>query len=653
MSANVCSRLTYSNQEPGVDECIEKKLSQNARTARLDHGLHSRSFPQESAKILESDFVRDSNISSRSSAVDSDVKIVPEQRRSRGQGYTLGSQRQPSTNLKRLIPMARPRASSQSVINELKYDNKEKIRRARLLLKKKLERKLERAALVRDFAELKGLQRGGLASVERNTLENLLMRRALQANGRIGRKKLLSEWDREAKLRKMRQYKKLNDLKVLSEARKYRQSLRRGLLTNTEVRRMIEREAASFGEMCSRMSPESVIETRDAQKELQTRRGRHIGMGLPPNQQLHQVNRTEHEESVITKEENINGPWISSNRCTQLPQVPLIVDNVDDRQLVAKEVNSCIQNIRSLLHLSKEILILAESDFSFSSALVDHTPKDSYMIATSFESEEKLEELHKEKLENHLKILRDHNAAILHDVDASQIEETLEASIRRRSPEEQDMIRTSWSGQFDLVWIQLPHTGGTAKTNSLMIQRFLSTVGRVLKPNGLVFMTLYGMQVDHWKVSQHAQAAEMVHVFKVPFNTTIYPAIWTRYNPKVGFSNGYFDILRHPCDTYVFAQNEFTCVSKLKPVDSKILSGLRTVKINTIADLADADKRLLSNDVDPKFIRLIHQAKGWLRDWTELLSKIPQLMQSLPLLDIYRDQEIIHDRHYSGNPIHY
>merc|ERR1719320_280108 len=191
-------------------------------------------------------------------------------------------------------------------------------------------------------------------------------------------------------------------------------------------------------------------------------------MGPAPSQQLCKEWQAGRKESTITKQLNMTSTWTPSYRCTQLPQLPLIVDNVDDCQLVAKEVNSCIQNLRSLLHLSKEILILAESDFSFSSALVEHTPKDSFMIATSFESEEKLQDLHKEKLENHLKILRDHNAAILHDVDASQIEETLEASIRRRSPEDQDMIRASWSGQFDLVWIQLPHTGGTAKTKQLI-----------------------------------------------------------------------------------------------------------------------------------------------------------------------------------------
>jgi len=474
----------------------------------------------------------------------------------------------------------------------------------------------------------------------------------MQLNGRE-RKKTPSDCDRDRDAIKMaQQYKKLNDLKVLREAKKYRKDLRRGLMKNPEFRRMIEREATAFGEMCSRMNPKGVVDI-ETQKELQLHRDRHVSMGPSPNPQVQQEQQLEYQGSTIINQDSVSGIWIPPNRCTQLPQVPLIVDDIDDRQLVAKEVNLCIKNLRSLLHFAKEVLILAESDFSFSSSLVDHTPTDSYMIATSFDSEEKLEELHKEKLENHLKILRDHNASILHDVDATQIEETLEASIRSKSPEVQDMIRTSWSGQFDLVWIQLPHTGGTAKTNSMMIQRFLSSVGRVLKPNGLVFMTLYGMQVDHWKVSQHALAAEMAHVLKVPFNTTIYPAIWTRYNPKVGFSNGYFDILRHPCDTFVFAQNEFTCVSKLKPVDSKILSGLRSVKINTIGDLAVADKRLRLGDVDPKFIRLIQQAKGWFRDWYELLTKLPKIIQSLPLLDVRHGQQIVSDGYFCKNIVYY
>jgi len=467
-------------------------------------------------------------------------------------------------------------------------------------------------------------------------------------------KKFPSDLDRDARLKKIAlQYKKMNNIKMFREAQKYRQGRRRDLMTNAEVRRMIEREAALFGEMCSQMNTEVGVHTREVQKELQCYRGRTLAMNTTSNLQFSHEQQPECEEITNGMQASMNSTWVPPGRRTQLQQVPLLVDNVDDRQLVAKEVNACIQNLRNLMHFAKEVLILAESDFSFSSALVDHMPKDSYMIATSFESEEKLQELHKEKLENHLNILRDHNASIFHDVDACHIEETLEASIRRKSPEEQDMIRASWSGQFDLIWIQLPHTGGTAKTNSLMIQRFLNTVGRVLKPNGLVFMTLYGMQVDHWKVSTHAQEAEMAHVLKIPFNTSIYPAIWTRYNPKVGFSNGYFDILRHPCDTFVFAQNEFTCVSKLKTVDNKILSGLRTVKINTVADLAEADKRLLSNDVDPKFIRLIHEAKAWLREWVELLSKVPQLTHSLPLLDVRQGQETISDGHYNRNPGYY
>merc|ERR1719320_1221233 len=109
------------------------------------------------------------------------------------------------------------------------------------------------------------------------------MRQVMQANGR-GRKKAPSDWDRDKDAFWVaQQYKKLNELKLLREAEKYRQDLRRGLMTNAEVRRMIEREAASFGEMCSRMSPKSV-DTREAQKELQTHRGRRIATGSTSNQ---------------------------------------------------------------------------------------------------------------------------------------------------------------------------------------------------------------------------------------------------------------------------------------------------------------------------------------------------------------------------------
>jgi len=644
---------------------MEKKQSSALKQST---GLHDqldlrRSYSWDPA-IRGSDYVRNGRrsprsgvMSSRNGVMPSDLSMVSDQRRNQSTGFPSASTRQGIPNMKRLIPMAKPRASIHSALNDLPYDVRAKqLRRARQILHERYKNRLSNAAAL-------GLQRGALpgAGAGRHSVESLLMR--MQANGRVGRKKILGDWQRNDSLRKMAlQYKKqVHDLKLLREAHKYRLELRRDLLTNTEVRRMIEKEAASFGEMCSRMDPEAIENPREVPRDSMDHSGRPLGtapaaLGMPFPQEQQRA----YKEQILRKPENIGGniggTWVppTQGRCTRLPQAPLVVDDVDDRQLVAKEVPACVQNLRSLLHFAKEVLILAESDFSFSSALVEYTPKDSYMVATSFDSEEKLQELHKDLLENHLKILREHKATILHEVDACQIEETVEAAIRKKSPEEAEDIRSRWSGHFDLVWIQLPHTGGTAKTNSTMIQRFLSTVGRSLKPHGLVFMTLYGMQVDHWKVTQHAQAAEMVHVFKVPFNTTIYPAIWTTYNPKVGFSNGYFDILRHPCDTFVFAQTEFTCVSKLKSVDSKILSGLRTVKINTIADLAEADKRLLSDDVDPKFIRLIRQAQEWIQNWMELLSKVPELIQSLPLLDGHnRGLAAVDDGRFTGNPIYY
>jgi len=515
------------------------------------------------------------------------------------QAFPLTSQHQGPPSPKRLIPMAKPRVVTPQAasLNNLGYDQiKSKYYgAARQRLMQERYRKLKNASLIAQQGD------PSLGGGTRPSIESLLMRR--------------------------RRKKK----ELMHEAQKYRQVLRRELMSNAEVRRIIEKEATSFGEMCKRMELEGGDKSRERQEAQYHPRGRPLGMAnpiYPPGGGMHQ---RRYKEQMPPKPANMDGNWIPPQKHQSvLPQVPLIVDEADDRLLVAKEVHLCIQNIRTLLSSAKEILILAESDFSFSSSLVDYLPEGSHMVATSFESEEKLQELHKEKLENHLKILKSHNATVLHDVDARCIEETLDAAIRKRSPEEQEVIRSRWSGHFDLVWIQLPHTGGVAKTNSMLIERFLSTVGRTLKPNGLIFMTLYGMQVDHWKVAQHAQAAELVHVFKIPFNTSIYPAIWTRYNPKVGFSNDYFDILRYPCDSYVFAQNEFTCVSKLKAVDSKILVGLRTVKINTIGDLAEADRRLLSNDVDPKFIRLIHQAKAWLQKWMQLQHEIPKLLQSLP-----------------------
>jgi len=532
------------------------------------------------------------------------------------QAFPLTSQHQGPPSPKRLIPMAKPRVVTPqaATLNNLGYDQlkSKSYRAARQLLMQERYRKYKIAALAAKQGD--PLPGGGT----RLPIESLLMRRR----------------------------RKKKELSRMQEAQKYRQNggsrqdLRRGMMSNAEVRRIIEREATSFGEMCTRMEQEGGDKRRERKEAQYDSRGRAIGMGpnpmYPPEAGMPW---RRYKDQMPGKPTEVGGNWIPPQKHQSvLPQAPLTVDDVDDRQLVAKEVDLCIQNVRTLLSSAKEVLVLAESDFSFSSALVDFLPKGSHMVATSFESEEKLQELHKEKLENHLKILNSHHATVLHDIDARCIEETLDAAIRKRSPEEQEVIRSRWSGHFDLVWIQLPHTGGTAKTNSTLIERFLSTVGRALKPNGLIFMTLYGMQVDHWKVAQHAQAAELVHVFKIPFNTSIYPAIWTRYNPKVGFSNSYFDILRHPCESFVFAQNEFTCVSKLKAVDSKILSGLRMVKINTIGDLAEADRRLLSDDVDPKFIRLIHQAKAWMQQWMQLQHEIPQLLRSLPLDNARRAQ---------------
>eukprot|EP00497_Spongosphaera_streptacantha_P000215 TRINITY_DN1138_c0_g2_i2.p1 TRINITY_DN1138_c0_g2~~TRINITY_DN1138_c0_g2_i2.p1 ORF type:complete len:253 (-),score=51.48 TRINITY_DN1138_c0_g2_i2:196-954(-) len=245
---------------------------------------------------------------------------------------------------------------------------------------------------------------------------------------------------------------------------------------------------------------------------------------------------------------------------------------------------------------------------------------DCKMIATSYESEEKLSEFHKEKFEENVGILKKHNASVFHEVDAEDIETTLGKAMEKK-PEQTNL---EWSGTFDIVWLQLPHTGGTCKTNSKLIKRYLASVGRVLKPNGMAFLTLYGMQVAHWKVPLHAEAARMNPVVRIPFGTSVFPAVWHRYNPKVGFSDTYFDILRQPCDTYVFVQNEFTGVHNFSCINPSVARKLAGMNVKTIADLSVLNNRL--STIDPGLEALIIQAKGWFEKWG---SEIPTQINAL------------------------
>jgi len=303
----------------------------------------------------------------------------------------------------------------------------------------------------------------------------------------------------------------------------------------------------------------------------------------------------------------------------------LTVSAFDGRQLVAKDIEICRQNCRTMMAFAREILILAESDFSFSASLCEHMAKETVMVATSFESGEKVRELHKEKLDANFKILRSRNARMFHEVDACDIETSLQASMEKNQTEREGL---NWSGSFDIVWLQLPHTGGTCKTNSQLIKRFLANVGRVLKPNGMVYLTLYGMQVAHWKVPLHAEAGRMNPVLKIPFGTSVFPAVWSIYNPKVGFSDTYFDILRQPCDTLVFVQNEFTPVSNLNSINHSTAQHLQNFNVKTIADLSVLDERLAHRgfDIDQNMAELVKKAKQWFLSWG---TRIPVQINSL------------------------
>merc|ERR550534_2334253 len=109
--------------------------------------------------------------------------MVQDQRRSQSnanQGFQNASQRQTIPSMKRLIPMAKPRAAVHSVLNDLPYDVRAKqLRRARQILHERYKNRLSNAAAL-------GLQRGALPGAGRHSVESLLIR--MQANGRVGRR---------------------------------------------------------------------------------------------------------------------------------------------------------------------------------------------------------------------------------------------------------------------------------------------------------------------------------------------------------------------------------------------------------------------------------------------------------------------------------
>jgi len=348
------------------------------------------------------------------------------------------------------------------------------------------------------------------------------------------------------------------------------------------------------------------------------------GMPNQPPQHYHRQAPHHHQKER-------NNKHITSLRTLEQSTLPTILTMADlhapednGRQQIAKDIESCRNNCRTIMSFAEDILILAESDFSFSAGLTEFMPEGCRMVATSFEPEAKLKEFHKEKLEEHLTVLKEANASVFHDVDAGDIFTTLNKSMDK-NPEKRDAIK-GYTGTYDIVWLQLPHTGGTCKTNSALLKRYLTSVGRVLKPNGMAYLTLYGLQVAHWKLPLHAEAGRMNPVMKIPFGTGVFPAIWTIYNPRVGFSDTYFDILRQPCDTFIFVQNEFTPVHNFSAVTQNTAKELAGMGVKTIADLSVLDRRLRSNNLDPALQHLIFQAKRWFREW---MIKIPAQIEAL------------------------
>merc|ERR1719419_264911 len=143
------SRLTYSPRSAFGAGSFEKNKPQDVIAARPNRkGLHARSFPREPTSLLASDCTRNNcKSSSIGRVLASNGNMVSEQRRNSNQGCSLLSQRLSPPGLRRLIPMARPRVSRESMLNELKYEKERKLKQAKLIYRMKLAKAVQRTAL--------------------------------------------------------------------------------------------------------------------------------------------------------------------------------------------------------------------------------------------------------------------------------------------------------------------------------------------------------------------------------------------------------------------------------------------------------------------------------------------------------------------------
>lgn len=200
-----------------------------------------------------------------------------------------------------------------------------------------------------------------------------------------------------------------------------------------------------------------------------------------------------------------------------------------------------------------DVLLVGEGNFSFARALVEALGSGARVWATGLDDAATLAAKYPEALAEHVAVLRQLGAHVVHGVDATQPGKAARALQAR---------------VFDRVAFHFPHAGRGIKDEELNIEAnqnlvlgFLQTAAReLLAPGGLVHVTLRtGKPYDQWNVPSLARTIGL----RVRSVATFDPRQWPAYRHRrtIGFREGVSaadneDIARSRCITYILCKRD-------------------------------------------------------------------------------------------------
>lgn len=262
----------------------------------------------------------------------------------------------------------------------------------------------------------------------------------------------------------------------------------------------------------------------------------------------------------------------------------------------------------------KSRLLLGEADFSFACALVkkqlpSHPNFGQAIIATAFESEEKLREKYQSTFDAHVQFLREHSVTLLFNVDAQELH-----------------LHPVLSGKkFDCVHFNFPHDGSSYKTGRLkeILRRFFESAYRVQDLAGRVYMALpkpndpnknQFYKLVSYNIYDNSRGAGYLLAKKRPFSNERYPGYGHMQTQKSAAAS-----IAQFGREYIFEKTDLTpeeilegdCELLRKPVQDRKTGGYVLPEIKT--DQTSTDYFFLDPD-KPNLFRIHDErmARQWL-----------------------------------------